>query len=143
MSADNTILILDTRGEYRVEHIQGVDNLWFSWRSKFPTTEPTCARVLEYFMSSTPISSASDVLLKAQSLYDDLEYVEYGIQTVSINKTFREIVDYAIVELREEIRKIPSYGFSNGKESDIIKELKNTIYKAQEYLDTKNNKEEA
>ena len=133
MSADNTILILKLKDQLRVLHCQAVDNLWFTWREMTVET-PVSARVFEYFkdahaipVTSVIMEAESIALERAKRLYREAGYVEYGIQFLEIDKTFREIVEEALVQIQEEISSVYSAdGLTPEKKIMFGEELKTT-----------------
>lgn len=114
MSADNTILILELNDQYRVDHIQGMDNIY--WKNGEEKEKPISLRIFEFFYGIKPINcdwltlnSRDKALGQAIALYEDAGYVEYGIQTLKIDKTWRRIVLEAKLEVDDEI----SYVYNN------------------------------
>ena len=136
MSSDNTILILASKNEYRLVHVQAADDLYFTWTGDPNTSEPVCARVFEFFSSCNPLKEKDKVLLEAQRLYEELDYVEYGIQSVATDKTFKEIVEQAIKDYDNEISSVRqmTHNLSFEHRKDIVNELKNYKKEAQKWL---------
>ena len=126
MSADNTIIVLETQGEFRVGHFQAADNLWFTWINPFKLPESDSAdkdkigeqsvisaRVFEYFYHIDPIPNGllnmgakEKALKQAGELYDEMGYVEYGIQLLKLDKTFGQIALEASEQVKEEISHV-------------------------------------
>ena len=110
MSADNAILILGTTDEYRVGHFQAFDNLYWTWedsRNEFVVP----IRVFEFFHDIEPISRKDTecdkkVLELANKLYEEIGYLEYGIITLSIQNTFKEVAFQAMLQADEEMKSI-------------------------------------
>ena len=141
MSADNTILILKLKDQFRVLHCQAVDNLWFTW-AKMPVETPVSARVFEYFKDAHAIPATfvnmeaeSIALERAKRLYSEVGYVEYGIQFLEIDKTFREIVEDALENIQEEISTVYSSDeLTPEKKIMLGEELKTTLNNLQGWL---------
>lgn len=93
MSADNGIYILKTLRsgimgpdegyEYRVAHCQAIENIFSEdQQDKF---------LIMYFGKCEVIEGRLEALVVAQDLYDEYNMVEYGIQTITLEKEFPEI----------------------------------------------------
>lgn len=117
MSADNGIYILKCKDQSRVLYTQCIENLWYSHlkdrEDNFSELVPT--RIIEYFgKGRTDILTHEEAIQKAHRMYDDFmendDYgiLEYGISTISINKTWDEILSEAKEMGIEEIRKLIS-----------------------------------
>jgi hypothetical protein len=131
MSSDNCILILKTKDGYRVGHFQAVDNLYWLW-DKPENKDVVCVRLFEFFQKYAIIKDKHIVLLVAQQLYESAGgYVEYGIQTIEIDKTFHEIV----VEAKKQIQKEITYVKEKGYHS-IVDDLKDTLTEIKGWLAT-------
>ncbi len=100
MSADNTIAILQTKKgkgyEYRVAHLQAVDNYSWDDKRKKHTDNPQVQikNAREMWSDCKPTRKKSDALLQADRLYqtilqdDFCPYVEYGICFIEIDSEF-------------------------------------------------------
>jgi hypothetical protein len=124
MSADNGIYILATKDQYRVIHAMAIDNLTFSFidennRELLPT------RLVEYFGKSKytrDLSKARDIAFKMEKK----QYIcEYGVNTISIDKTWNQIVNEAKELAPKEIEAIKNYDC--GKWDYEIKRLEEII----------------
>jgi hypothetical protein len=90
MSADNGIYILKTPNfktghtEFRVSHCQAIENI------DYPGEEVKYIKM--YFGKSKIYKSQIEALTEAQRIYDKLEedgfIIEYGIQTIELNREF-------------------------------------------------------
>lgn len=128
MSADNTILILRLKDEFRVGHFHAVENIYWSWEGQ-THSNPVSVRVFEFFHNSPKTNTQQEALKVAQDLYDDIGYVEYGIQSITIDKTFLEIVNEAKEDIQKEI-----YILSQKFEFSIAEDLKIVLNKINGYL---------
>ena len=155
MSSDNTVLILCTKNEFRVIHCQAADNLWFTWINPFklPESDSTdkdkigeqsviSARVFEYFYDIDPIPNGllnmgakEKALKQAGELYDDIGYVEYGIQLLNLDKTFREIALEALEQVKQEISYLStSDTITLENKAMFLDELETTLENIHEWL---------
>lgn len=129
MSADNGVYILKTReGQYRVRNLQAIDNLNWSF-IHFRPEHYVPTRILEYF-GNCKYTYKSDVALQiAQNIYNHLPVCEYGIQTISIDRTWNRIkhdsIDYARQELKSlnENNIYHSYDYDIDKLEEMLKYL--------------------
>ena len=143
MSADNTILILSTKGgEFRVGHFQATDNLVWSWNNT-SNSDIVCARIFEYFHDIEPVEGetytirSNNALESAKKLFEKISYVEYGIQAITIDKTFSEIVIEASKDIKNEIEFVLSdVNMSSEKRIMISEELKTTLNEIHDWLAT-------
>lgn len=87
MSADNTVIVLKTKGkngneaEYRVAHVQAAENM--TWEADYPSQDnPRLRRdwVLDIFKGVRVFTNADDALKEADRLEKYWEYVEYGVR---------------------------------------------------------------
>ena len=107
MSADNGIYILKTKDQYRVIHAMAIDNLWYSHINENNNIlVPT--RILEYFGKSKYTRNFDVVSKIAFAMENRIRPLEYGIRTISIDKTWDEIVQEAKEYARLEIDAIRS-----------------------------------
>lgn len=83
MSADNSIVILQCKDSFRVEHLQAIDNKNWHYNSKINNWEERdyCNDFIVYnwFKSSPQFDSQEKAINYAMSLNDSIGYVEYGI----------------------------------------------------------------
>jgi hypothetical protein len=135
MSADNTIIILKTVDGYRVGHFQAADNLCWAWGSE--NNEIMCVRVFEFFHDCDSIKSEGDTLISAQRIYNSIGYVEYGIQTIGIDKSFYEICIEARKQALNEIDWISGEKchLEYGTKKDVTEELKATLEEINNWLE--------
>lgn len=155
MSADTTIIILETRDGFRVGHFQAADNLWFTWINPFKLPESDSsdkdkigeqsvisARVFEYFYDIDPIPNGllnmgakEKALKQAGDLYDDMGYVEYGIQLLKLDKTFWQVALEASQQVKEEISYVSkSNGITLENKATFLDELETTLKEIHGWL---------
>ena len=105
MSADNGIYILKTKDQYRVIHVQAIDNLFYSHISNNrDVLVPT--RLVEYFGSCRYTRNFDTAMKVAKAIEFNLPILEYGIKTFYIDKTWRQVVREAKVLAKLEIEHI-------------------------------------
>lgn len=90
MSADNGVYILATRGrkrkgrgrEYRVAHVQAIENAWFD--PDYPASRPRLNRelVLELFGKSKVFTDLKIARGYAERILEEVVYAEYGIRVL-------------------------------------------------------------
>ena len=139
MSADNAILILGTKDEYYVRHAQAIDNLYWSWedsRNEFIVP----IRVFEFFHNIEPISRENPecdkkVLELANKLYEEIGYLEYGIITLSIQNTFKEVAYQAMLQAENEISHISkNKNLSEENKVSFTEDIRHTIENILEWV---------
>ena len=92
MSADNTIVILETHGKYRVAHIQAAENIEYYWNDDRDSLD-------EYLITMFGKSKVHDLIFDSWSEAQDIEeklyldglFVEYGIEEISLDMDFPEV----------------------------------------------------
>lgn len=139
MSADNSIIILKTKDEFRVGHFQAHDNLYWIWGD---TSNDLIVpiRVFEFFHNIDPISATEEncqekVLSLAHKLHDEIGYVEYGIIAIEIKNTFKELAKIAMIQADEEIHSISkNKNLSTEKKYNAIEEIRNTTEDIIEWM---------
>lgn len=110
MSADNGVYILKTKDQYRVAHIQGIDNIYFSfidgdWRdieSKKNKYVPT--RVVEFWGMCNFTKSAKRAFEIANKIEKNLPICEYGVCVITYNKSWNEIIKDAERYAKKELK---------------------------------------
>jgi hypothetical protein len=107
MSADNGIYILKTKDQYRVICAMAIDNLWFSHIYE-NNKELVPTRIIEYFGKSRYTRNFDIASKIAFAMENKIKVLEYGISTISIDKTWDEIVKEAKEYAKLEIDAIRS-----------------------------------
>lgn len=112
MSADNGVYILKTKDQYRVAHIQGIDNIYFSfmdgdWRdieSKKNKYVPT--RVVEFWGECNFTRSAKRAFEISNKIEKNLPICEYGVCVITYNKKWEDILNDAKRYAKKELKYI-------------------------------------
>lgn len=102
MSADNAILILELKDQFRVTEAFAIDNLYWSYSRVPHSGEMSLARVFEYFRGAKKFENKSEALEFAAKCFDKSIYVEYGIIPLEVKKTWRQVLKNARDELNSE-----------------------------------------
>ena len=103
MSADNGIYILKTRDQYRVAHLQAIENVYWSvidgeWQGKCVPT-----RVVEMWGNCKFTRDANKALDIAYRWATKLPICEYGVKVITYNKTWKRILEDAQEYAKQEI----------------------------------------
>ena len=106
MSADNGIYILETLDQYRVVHTQAIDNLTWSFENLSCDNDLVPTRIVEYYGNCKPIKNESEVRRIAFEMAKTIIYLEYGIHTITVDKTWEEINENAKKHAKIEIESI-------------------------------------
>jgi len=91
MSADNGIYILETIGpEFRVIHTGGIDSLYFNWFTGEPTENPDVLIVnaRAWWFGAQVFISEEEACNLANEMYNKVEFTEYGISKIKIDRLF-------------------------------------------------------
>jgi hypothetical protein len=128
MSADNGLYILKMKDQSRVGHFQAIENLWWSNLLLEMTADIVPTRVMEYYFFLDPLTDDQAAKrafeLNKEILEDDFcPILEYGIQTISINKTWNELVEEAKKLIKKEIKFLNSNKGRKAKWQDEIERL--------------------
>ncbi len=99
MSADNGIYILVLKDQCKVIHTQAIENLYWSHLTKSSNSEPNSARVVEYFYEQPALTleEARNIAFEIEKeiMESDHPVLEYGISSIKIDKTWKELVTEA------------------------------------------------
>ena len=106
MSADNGIYILKLKDQCRVGEFQAIENLnWSFVEMKILWNEISPVRIIEHYGSLKPLSYA-EAKKEAFKLAKDNLILEYGIQTIKVNKKWEEILSEAKSLIKVEIASL-------------------------------------
>ena len=112
MSADNGIYILKTKDQYRVAHLRAIDNVSWSaidgdWQNN-DSTRGKCAptRVVEMWGDCKFTRDESKALNMAHKWAGNLPICEYGVNIITYNKTWKQILKDAKAYAKKEIEFI-------------------------------------
>jgi len=126
MSADNGIYILACKDQYRVIHAMTIDNLYWSFL-KDNNTELVPTRIVGYFGKSKytrDINKAREIAFNMEKKHPILEY---GIRTINVNKTWKQIVREAKELAPKEIEAIRTNFQTDGRWDYDIQKLEEII----------------
>lgn len=103
MSADNGIYILETKDQYRVAHLQAIDNIYWShingrWDRPVPT------RLVEAWGDLKFVRNKVKALELAYKWAARLTVCEYGVYIITYNKTWKETLLDAKKYANQEIK---------------------------------------
>lgn len=108
MSADNAILVLSLKDQYRVTEAGAIDNLYWDYGANESKSEYVISRIFEYFSKAEKFQDENQAFLHASKLYKKSYIVEYGIIPIKINKTWLQVLkearDYLNSEKMEVIK---------------------------------------
>lgn len=91
MSADNGVYILKTGKQYRVKHLQAIDNLYWDNNGNYHDHMlPT--KIVKMFGECKYTYSADKALNIALTILDELSICEYGIVLLDAKKSWKEII---------------------------------------------------
>jgi hypothetical protein len=110
MSADNGIYILKTKDQYRVICAQAIENLWWSYVHNDFQKYPVPTRIVEYYGDSRYTRDFEKAQRVAFAMERSQPILEYGIRTIRVNKTWRQIVKEAKEMAKLEIEAIKKRG---------------------------------
>ncbi len=119
VSADNGIYILRTKDQYRVAHLQAIDNVSWSiidgdWQNN-DHTRGKCVptRVVEMWGDCKFTRNEGKALKLAHSWASCLPICEYGVSIITYNKTWKHILEDARDYAKKEIEFINKSGQEN------------------------------
>ena len=132
MSADNGIYILQTKerygNQYRVVYANAIDNLGWSYENGRESTYnlvPT--RVIEYFGGSKYTRDQNVAFRIAGRELKSCPYVEYGIQLIKTDKSWRQIVCEAKELAVKELKVLQEKSEFNDNYQYDIEQLENAL----------------
>lgn len=104
MSADNAILILSLRDQFRVTEAAAIENLHWSWENQktIGSGDFVSARVFEYFNKAKKFIEKSEAYEYASRLYSKLNICEYGIIPIKVEKSWLQILKESRDQLNSE-----------------------------------------
>ncbi len=119
MSADNGIYILKTKDQYRVAHLQAIDNVSWSvidgdWKNS-ESTRGKCVptRVVEMWGDCKFTRDEGKALRLAHNWASKFPICEYGVYVITYNKTWKHILKDAQKYAKKEIEFIKKSGKEN------------------------------
>jgi hypothetical protein len=127
MSADNTIVILKLKDQWRVKHVFALDNLRWKYGDSDPSPSPLSSRVFEYFRDAKIFYNSDASQKEAEKLLEKIGYVEYGIAEVEMDLSWEELVSQARSMVKEEKLSLLSGGLYVDKKTIFLDQL-NHLY---------------
>jgi hypothetical protein len=107
MSADNTVMILCTAGEYRVAHVQNAEDVLDDPHDSRATVNvPNWTWIRSYFDKARVFRSHDQALGYAMRLEEELDFVEYGIETVTFTEAYPKIGPKVVAQNGDEVIEI-------------------------------------
>ena len=105
MSADNGVYILKTGNQYRVKHLQAIDNLYWDYcKTQFQNTiVPT--RIFEMFCDCKYTYNCETAFKIANNIFKKLSICEYGIQLIDTNMSWGMVLKRARIHINKEIEQ--------------------------------------
>lgn len=134
MSADNGIYILKTKDQYRVAHLQAIDNVSWSiidgdWQNN-KETRGKCVptRVIEMWGRCKYTRDENIAFKIAHKWASSLPICEYGVNIITYNKTWKHIVEDAKEYAQKEIDYIMETGQENKWNVERLKSIADGSY---------------
>ena len=127
MSADNGIYVLKTKDQYRVAHLQAIDNVyWSAIDGKQIKLVPT--RVVELWGDCKFTRDGDKALSIAHKWEGSLPICEYGVCVITYNKTWEQILKDAQEYAKKEIERIKSWNQENLWNMDKLQKIADGAY---------------
>ncbi len=134
MSADNGIYILKTKDQYRVAHLQAIDNVSWSiidgnWQNE-KETRGKCVptRVIEMWGKCKYTRDENVAFKIAHKWASSLPICEYGVNVITYNKTWKHIVGDAKKYAQKEIDYIRKTGDEDRWDVEQLKSIADGSY---------------
>ena len=134
MSADNGIYILKTKDQYRVAHLQAIDNVSWSiidgnWQNE-KETRGKCVptRVIEMWGKCKYTRDENVSFKIAHKWASSLPICEYGVNVITYNKTWKHIVGDAKKYAQKEIDYIRKTGDEDRWDVEQLKSIADGSY---------------
>jgi hypothetical protein len=105
MSADNGVYIMKFKDQYRVLHMQAVDNLEYSYCIN-DGVDYVPTRLVEYYGDTKYTYDYQTALRVASAILRKLPVCEYGIQILNYPYTWKQTVEKAKEYVLKEIEAI-------------------------------------
>ena len=125
VSADNGVYILECKDQFRVAHLQAIDNIRWSFIKMDNQCEPVSTRVVQMFGKQKHTRNRNVALKVASAILRSLPVCEYGISFICINKRWNQVIKDAM-ELAVEELKIIDEGNKWDYEKQCLQELLNS-----------------
>ena len=126
MSADNGVYILKTNKQYRVKHLQAIDNLYWDYCKTQSQNTIVPTRVFEMFGDCKYTYDHEKAFTIANNIFKKLPICEYGIQLIDINMSWGMVLKKARIHINKEIQQCKNDSkFTD--EFDDLKSLKQKL----------------
>lgn len=134
MSADNGIYILKLKDQCRVAHLQAIDNIyWSEFESDITTAKrynreiiPT--RVVEMWGDCKFTRSYEKALEIANNWCNHMWICEYGVNTITYDKTWKQVLQEAMKFAKKEIELIKSKNADRFYAMDKLQKMADGVY---------------
>lgn len=130
MSADNAIIILKLKDQFRVTKIWNFQNLYWSHSTETIATDLIPSRIFEYFKDAKVFGEELNARNYSEKLYNSSSIVEYGIQTIEINKSWAKLLELSrevlLKEKMDVLSRIVESTYEKEKVSGLIDEINYT-----------------
>lgn len=133
MSADNGVYILKCKDQYRVAHLQAIENVFWScingsWQDrKYTKGKLVPTRVVEMWGECKFTRNFETALSMANKWCSSLPICEYGVSIITYNKTWKHIVEDAKEYAVKEIQFLSEKEYMSGYEEYQIEKLKKLV----------------
>lgn len=127
MSADNGVYILKTKDQYRVTDAHAIENLYWSFIDFDMKDEYVPTRLVEYFGHTRYTRDFEKAMKVANAIARSLPILEYGIQILPVNKTWKQIVKEAKELAVQELEVLKNENAESNKWSYDIRQLEKII----------------
>lgn len=130
MSADNGIYVLKTKDQYRVAHLQAIDNVYWSaiCGNCYDIGKLIPTRVVEMWGDCKFTRDEGKALSIAHKWESSLTVCEYGVCVITYNKTWKQILKDAQEYAKEEIESIRKYGNENYWNMEKLQKMADGTY---------------
>lgn len=95
MSADNGVYILQTGRQYRVAHLQAIDNLYWDDIAHRTCKTPQPRRIQEMFGDCKYTYNQDTAMRIAVNMYKHLPICEYGIVLINAKITWKNVLAHS------------------------------------------------
>ena len=135
MSADNGIYILKLKDQYRVAHLSAIDNVYYCEMASVEDNEYACrnhklipTRVVEMWGDCKYTRNFKKALEIANKWCSSLYVCEYGVNIITYNKTWKQILKDAKAYAKKEIEFIKKNGKENWWNMERLQKIADGYY---------------
>lgn len=127
MSADNGIYILQMKDQYRVAHLQAIENIYYSAINGMQN-DPVSTRIVERWGNCKFTRDESKALSIALKWASKLPICEYGVNIISYNKTWKKLLEDAMKDATDEIVYIKKFHQENLYDMNTLQNIADGQY---------------